>query len=204
MPSRPSAVASRLAGIDGEHEHLAAEPARRAQRGGRRDRGLADAAGAAEHDDLLRREQLLVRAPASARSQPELLAERVGDHARDPQSVRRARTGTARRAAGGRRSRSSRRGAPHACAAATPRGARRRAPRRCPAPARAADGVDTSGSRSASNVASSAWVNSSGSTRFTMTVAERHVRLCARSWSTSSIVSVDRHLLGRGDDVDAR
>ena len=47
--------------VDREHEHLAAEMHGRAERGGRRDRGLADAARPAEDDDLLGGQQLVER-----------------------------------------------------------------------------------------------------------------------------------------------
>ncbi len=45
-------VGQPLRGVDGEHEHLAAEPGRRGERGRGRHRRLAHAAGAAEHHDL--------------------------------------------------------------------------------------------------------------------------------------------------------
>ena len=52
-------VGEALGRVDGHHEHLAAEVRRRREPGRRRDRRLADPARAAEHDDLLRREQRL-------------------------------------------------------------------------------------------------------------------------------------------------
>src|SRR5439155_19449743 len=57
-------------GVDREDERLTAQPRRGAERGGGRDRRLADAAGPAAHHDLLRGEQLLERGqcPSSAPS----------------------------------------------------------------------------------------------------------------------------------------
>ena len=181
MPSSPSAVASRR-GIDREHERLAAEAGRRAERGRRRDRRLADAARAAADDDLPS-----WRRAARAWSMSELRAERVGDHARGAGRDR-ARTGTARRATGGRPSRAARRDGPRACGATTPRVGPRRAPRPSPGPACPTSTSIASGSRSASNVSSSLCVNSSGSTRLTITAPSGTSTSAQRA--TSSIVSV--------------
>ncbi len=56
-PLEAECVGEPLGRVDREHEHLAAEPARRAECRGRGDSGLAHATGAAADDDLLRREQ---------------------------------------------------------------------------------------------------------------------------------------------------
>ena len=162
-----------------------------ATRGRGRHRRLADAAGAAEHDDLAGGEQRLERVrPRPAALTTELLAERLGHHARDPQAVvaheqvrqeqqrevdRVAQLGEVRRSG---------------CGASRPRAARRRAPRSAPGPAcsRRAPSA-AAGARSASNTSSSAWVNSSGSTRFTITTPSGTLS-SSRARPTSSIVSL--------------
>ena len=58
-----------------------------------------------------------------------------------------------------------------------------------PGPARSVSTALASGSRSASNVSSSLWVNSSGSTRFTITAQPSGASTSARSRATSSMVS---------------
>ena len=134
------------------------------------------------------------------RSQPELLAERIGHHARDAQAVRaheQVRDVEQRKVDGveelaevlGPRTPERR-----------PRAGRRRAPRWFRRRARAESALTTSGSRSASNVASSACVNSSGSTRFTMTVPSGTVHLGPQRVDELDRLR-DRHLLGRRDDV---
>ena len=71
-----------------------------------------------------------------------------------------------------------------------------------PAPdARGQQRRSASGSRSASNVSSSAWVNSSGSTRLTITAPSGTVDLGAQPGDELDRLR-DRHLLGRRDDVD--
>ena len=205
MPSRPSAVASRRAGSIVSTSTL--PPSR-----------LAAPSAAAAATDVLptppEPQNTTISFAASSCSsvvdrgsarahRPELLAERVGDHARHAQAVRaheqirHVEQRQVDRVVAAR----SRCAAPRAPQRDREPGARR-APRSRPAPARAVSIGAPSGSRSASNVSSSAWVNSSGSTRLTITVAERHRRPRARSRCDELDRLRDRHLLGRRHDVD--
>ena len=81
-------VGEALGGVDGEDEHLAAEARRGGERGRGRGRRLAHATGAAEHHHLAGGQQRGERLPLSRRGgHVQLLTERFGDHARDPQTV---------------------------------------------------------------------------------------------------------------------
>ena len=212
MPFEPERGREPARGIDGEHQHLAAEPNRSTERGRGRDRRLADATRSAEHHDFLRREQLLERRRIvvvtpprlhDAVSQAELLAERVGDHPRDAQTV--GAHEEIRHVQQRQIDRFARvlRGGPRACAAARPRAAPHRAPRSRRCRPRSASSSRGSGARKASNVSSSACVNSSGSTRLTITVPSGTFDLGAQSLHELDRFR-DRHLFRRRHDVDRR
>ena len=164
-------------GVDREHEHLAAEAGRRRRarprrrptscrrRPNRRRRRSPSSRGAARASPVRRRRGGAAGPP----SQPELRAERVGDHPRDAQAVRAHEEVRHVQQREIDRARAAPRGAPPVCGAATPRAGPRRAPRSRRGRARRSRQLSRAGARNASNVSSSACVNSSGSTRLTIT-----------------------------------